>query len=263
MNKEKQFLYRALHYTRCHDLQKEYEAQGYVVRLDVRAAGFQLDLLAERGDDKIAFEIKVGDREHPDQARQIIAMRDRLKPLGIQLRLIRILPPLIRTISIDWLEESLPAALDHGLPAYFRTKLGDVRDVEFDIEDFRVVEGAAQARLKGHCRLAPQPEADGADEETLAFAADLSLDMAAQAFSVRSFKWLDVNVYFRAQIDKEVPARAGAEGKWQLAGLWDDDDADVAAAFDAGKFYSDAEELRQDIARALRIDVGAVDLDLD
>lgn len=262
MNKEKYFLHRALHDTRCHDLQKEYEAQGYVVTSNVRVEGLELDLLAQRGDEKIALEIKVSDREHPDQARQIIAMRDRLKSHGIQLRLVRILPPLIRTISIDWLERLLPAALAKSLPTYFRMKFGDVRDVEFDIEDFRVIEGAAQARLKGRCRLAPEPELDGADDEALAFAAAVDLDMAKQVFSMRTMKWLDVNVYFRAEIDEEGPARAGAPGTWQLAGLWDDDDIDIADAFDAGKFYSDVEELRRDIARVLDIDTGAVDLEI-
>lgn len=263
MNKEKQFLQRALHYTRCHDLQKEYEAQGYVVTSNARVAGLELDLLAQRGDEKIAFEIKVSDREHPDQARQIIAMRDRLKPHGIQVRLVRILPPLIRTISIDWLERSLPDALAKRLPAYFRMKFGDVRDVEFDIEGFHVIEGATRARLKGRCRLGPEPEEDDADDEALAFTADVNLDMAERTFSMRTMKWLDVNVYFRAQIDAERAARAGAAGTWQLAGLWDDDDIDIADAFDAGKFYSDVDELRRDIARVLNIDAGAVDLEID
>jgi hypothetical protein len=96
----------------------------------------------------------------------------------------------------------------------------------------------------------------------LTFMASLALDMNERVFSVSAITWSNVNVYFKAQIDREGPARAGAAGMWQLVGLADDDGVDVVDAFAAGKFYADDEQLRADIARVFDIETAAVDLDI-
>jgi len=70
-----------------------------------------------------------------------------------------------------------------------------------------------------------------------------------------------VNYYFTAQLDHETSEHAGAGGMFQVISIEDDDEKDFTYLVDQGKHYGSLEELKIDIASALKVETHQVDLE--
>jgi len=67
--------------------------------------------------------------------------------------------------------------------------------------------------------------------------------------------------YFAVQLDHEVSERVGAGGMFQVIAVEDDDGKDFTHLVDQGRHYASLEELKEDLARALNVEVLQVELE--
>lgn len=67
--------------------------------------------------------------------------------------------------------------------------------------------------------------------------------------------------YFHVQLDYETSARAGAGGMFQVISVADEDGKDFTHLVDQGRHYASLDDLRDDIASALKVEVRHIDLE--
>lgn len=67
--------------------------------------------------------------------------------------------------------------------------------------------------------------------------------------------------YFEVQLDYETSARAGASGMFQVNAVADEGGQDFTHLVDLGKHYASLDELKKDIASALKVEARHVDLE--
>ena len=67
--------------------------------------------------------------------------------------------------------------------------------------------------------------------------------------------------YFTVHLDWETSERAGAGGMFQVISVEDDDGKDFTHLVDLGRHYALLDHLKEDIARALKVEAGQVDLE--
>lgn len=68
--------------------------------------------------------------------------------------------------------------------------------------------------------------------------------------------------YFEVQLDYETSERAGAGGMFQVILLEDEDGKDFTHLVDQGQHYASLDELKDDIASALKVEAGQVELEV-
>lgn len=67
--------------------------------------------------------------------------------------------------------------------------------------------------------------------------------------------------YFEVQLDYETSAHAGASGMFQVIAVEDEDGKDFTHLVNLGTHYASLDDLKEDIASALKVDVRQVDLE--
>ena len=67
--------------------------------------------------------------------------------------------------------------------------------------------------------------------------------------------------YFEVQLVYETSERAGAYGMFQVISLEDEDGKDFTHLVDQGLHYVSLDELKADIARALKVGAGQIELE--
>jgi len=67
--------------------------------------------------------------------------------------------------------------------------------------------------------------------------------------------------YFTVHLDYETSERVGAGGMFQVFSVKDEDDKDFTHLVDQGQHYASLDELKADIARALKVEASQVDLE--
>ena len=68
--------------------------------------------------------------------------------------------------------------------------------------------------------------------------------------------------YFEVHLDYETSERAGAGGMFQVISLEDEDGKDFTHLVDQGQHYASLDELKDDIASALKVEAGQVELEV-
>lgn len=67
--------------------------------------------------------------------------------------------------------------------------------------------------------------------------------------------------YFEVQLDYETSERAGAGGMFQVISLEDEDGKDFTHLVDQGQHYASLDELKDDIASALKVEAGQIEVE--
>ncbi|MFN3985812.1 MAG: restriction endonuclease subunit S [Rhodocyclaceae bacterium] len=67
--------------------------------------------------------------------------------------------------------------------------------------------------------------------------------------------------YFEVHLDYETSERAGAGGMFQVISLEDEDGKDFTDLVDQGQHYASLDELKEDIASALKVEAGQIELE--
>ncbi|SDH55226.1 type I restriction enzyme, S subunit [Pseudomonas benzenivorans] len=67
--------------------------------------------------------------------------------------------------------------------------------------------------------------------------------------------------YFEVQLDYETSEHAGASGMFQVISVADEDGKDFIHLVDQGQHYASLDDLKEDIARSLKVDAQQVDLE--
>lgn len=70
----------------------------------------------------------------------------------------------------------------------------------------------------------------------------------------------ELSYYFQAQLDYETSERAGAGGMFQVISVEDEDGKDLTHLVDQGKHYASLDELKEDLASALKVESRQIDL---
>lgn len=112
------------------------------------------------------------------------------------------------------------------------------RDLENDELDY----------LKAFRPLRPEEFTRMADVQTLRKALSSGVDQQHYQFEV--------------QLDYETSAHAGASGMFQVIAVADEDGKDFTHLVDLGKHYASLDELKEDIASALKVEARQVDLEV-
>lgn len=125
-------LERYLEESKLAEIAQHYEALGYQV--EAGKEGF--DLVAKRGDDRIAFEIKVASTR-PHSQRTISKLRSKAKRLGMHLNIVLLRKPHQIEVEIENLEEILHRKLKDDVPEEIRelssnSIIEEVADLEID-----------------------------------------------------------------------------------------------------------------------------------
>lgn len=68
--------------------------------------------------------------------------------------------------------------------------------------------------------------------------------------------------YFEVQLDYETSERAGASGMFQVISVVDEDGKDFIHLVDEGQHYASLDDLKEDIARSLKVDAQQVNLEV-
>ncbi|WP_296247864.1 restriction endonuclease subunit S [Pseudomonas sp. UBA4194] len=68
--------------------------------------------------------------------------------------------------------------------------------------------------------------------------------------------------YFEVQLDYETSEHAGATGMFQVMTVVDEEDKDFIHLVDQGQHYASLDDLKEDIARSLKVEVWQVDLEV-
>lgn len=111
------------------------------------------------------------------------------------------------------------------------------RDMESDELDY----------LKAFRPLRPEEFTRMADVQTLRKALSSGVDQQSY--------------YFHVHLDYETSARSGAAGMFQVISVEDEDGQDFTHLVDMGKHYASLDELKEDIASALKVNARQVDLE--
>jgi hypothetical protein len=97
-------------------LEKELTSQGYAIEREKRMDGSVYDLVASRGNERIAIEVKAQNRLR-DGARELSRLRERAFQLGFtEFRLVVVNPPRSPRIEIEGLARALRAFLLENPP---------------------------------------------------------------------------------------------------------------------------------------------------
>lgn len=125
----------------------EYRAKGYTVLKEEPIGKYRADLLAQKDDEKIVFEVKVG-RLLPQQREKIIEIGNYVKERGNYKFLVVVAtPPKEKIIELKRLEKILFDYFFSNFPHELdelstHTKIEEVSDIEIDeiyiIEDFQI-----------------------------------------------------------------------------------------------------------------------------
>jgi len=175
-------------------LERELTAQGYVTERAKRMNGSIYDLVAERGDERIAIEVKAQSRL-AEQAREVTRLRERAFQLGFtEFRLVVVNPPRARQIEVEGLDSALRTYLVENPPSQIdelsgHTLIEDVSGPEIDeIEVTR--EGTRVAGDASLELLLQYGEArDGATMHvTLPFRFDVILGLDGEIIEARSIE---------------------------------------------------------------------------
>lgn len=130
--------YRYLEEAKRAELAEQLQADGYHIELDSRSGDLRYDLVAKKGAEKIAFQVKSRDALR-DSKKQIEQLTSAAKKLGYDFRLVIVTPPKEPSIEIQGFKEIL---LDYLQNNDFPQELYDIAsqpsidsvvDVEIDI----------------------------------------------------------------------------------------------------------------------------------
>jgi len=172
------------------------EAEGYEVVDAQSGADAGFDLMAKKGQKKLAVEIKSSTRL-PDAAEEIKRLRELALAMGLdEFRVILVSPPRQRDVEIGGLDERLLASLTEDLPQELHDLATNVliQDVsDLDIESLEVKEEAI--RVKGDAVLDIHLEYGGGEEKdgmstpaSLPFTYDIELDHKLNIAKIHEIK---------------------------------------------------------------------------
>ena len=166
MKIERQVVQRFMHELAIEQIQTEYQRRGYQVRREVSLGNFRADLVAERGSDKIIFEVKYSTNQQ-DRLRQNESIRQIhswvKEHSDYKFQLVFASPPGNKEVDVPDLDTLLlqyynddsanaPEGLD-GLPSH--PVIEDIVDVEIDSltleTDGRInIKGTAIVSVESH-----------------------------------------------------------------------------------------------------------------
>jgi type I restriction enzyme S subunit len=109
------------------------------------------------------------------------------------------------------------------------------------------LESGERDYLKAFRPLRPEEFTRAADVQALRKALSSSLDQQSY--------------YFEVQLDYETSNRVGAGGMFQVISVEDEDGKDFTHLVDQGWHYASLDDLKEDIALALKVEAGQVDLE--
>lgn len=109
------------------------------------------------------------------------------------------------------------------------------------------LESGGRNYLKAFRPLRPEEFTRMADVQTLQKALSPSVDLQ--------------RYYFQVQLDYETSERAGAGGMFQVISVEDEDGKDFTDLVDQGRHYASLDDLKEDIASALKVEARQVDLE--
>ena len=72
---------------------------------------------------------------------------------------------------------------------------------------------------------------------------------------------MEQRIFFFVQLDYEASASSGAAGMFQVTSLEDDDNEDMTHLVDQGMHYASLDELKQHLARTLKVDARQIELE--
>ncbi len=153
MEISKQLLFRNIHFLAIEQLAEEYKAKGYRVKKETKIGGFQADLIAEKGDEKIVFEVKAG-RMTPAKKKHLAELADYINSLGnYKFKVVIATPPKEKNIQISGIEDIIFEHLLNKLPSELdelstHTTVEAVSDLE--IHDLKIHEKNS-INILGHC----------------------------------------------------------------------------------------------------------------
>jgi Predicted pPIWI-associating nuclease len=166
------------------EIVSQLEAEGYKVVDAQSGPDIGFDLMATKGQKKLAVEIKSSTRL-PDAAEEIKSLRERALEMGLdEFRVILVSPPRQRDVEIDGLDERLLAALSEDVPQELHDLAPNIiiEDIsDLDIESLEVTEDVL--RVKGDAVIDTLLEYGGGEEKdgmnvtaSLPFTFDIELD---------------------------------------------------------------------------------------
>jgi hypothetical protein len=125
MQIDRSILNKHLHEAAAEQFARDYEAKGYEVERNAHVGGVAVDLLARKGEDRLAFEFKVNDPWHSDPG-FAQRWRDRIRGQSeaAEFRLVYVPHPSVTEVDAPDLEAAIPRwvqereadALDAVLP---------------------------------------------------------------------------------------------------------------------------------------------------
>lgn len=130
-------------------LHSELEADGYHVEAEPHQIQPRFDLIASKGNEKIAYEVtaRIGSTKRPEVIHQL---RERARREGYRFRLVFVNPPRERTIEISGLRQALqkhllavepmPPELVHLAPhtSIDRIRQLDINSIQVDADQIRI-----------------------------------------------------------------------------------------------------------------------------
>jgi hypothetical protein len=167
------------------ELSQLLQQQGFIVKREVPLGNLRLDLTAERGTEKVAYEVVASDSLGVDSER-IASLRNLALKAGYrELRLSVVSPPRTIEVDIDGFEETLSEYMQNPLPTDLdvlstHTEFRGVDELELDSIDInrtriRVV-GSGVADIVLNFGNAMDEEDSAGIHESVTFDFDISLN---------------------------------------------------------------------------------------
>jgi Holliday junction resolvase len=186
------------------ELVSNLQSKGYRVVTEARLGDETFDLLAERGDERVAYEVKARSRLK-ESTEQVARLREAALEAGLtEFRLVVVNPPHQADVTIEDLryellryfqENETPTELDELSSG---TQIEDVTDIEFELVDIRrsSIHVRGQASAEVELNYSGCSERDGltvSDSFPLSF--DLELDRNLRIITVNELH-VDTSAFY-------------------------------------------------------------------
>lgn len=183
----------------CRQLADDYEKKGYDIHFDypIKLGSLKLaiiDLYVEKGDDKIAFEIKMNSPTQSERS-QIKEILPWCKKNHVRFKLVIVNSPFDKDIEIDNLEELMfEYIINEGIPSELDelsslTELEDITELEYS-RCHLLVNG--EIRVQGNGRIAVTLNYDHDDEmrhhDEYPFKFDVTLEYINHRLNINDLK---------------------------------------------------------------------------
>lgn len=181
------------------ELEAQLREQGYVVERNKRFEDVEFDLVARKGDDKIAYEVKAASKLGKGNGVDLARLREIATANGISnFKVFVVNPPRHREVTIENLEERLRDHLSETLPSELRALASSVQISSvshLELEEVTIEKDAVRAVGSGVVEV--ELEYGGGDAKD---GLDLSTDFPFH-FDVLLDRNLDVMTVNRLTVD--------------------------------------------------------------